>query len=586
MLHEVKKMAAQGVIELAPDDAGFESHLFLVTKQDGSNRPVLNLKALNRFLDAGKFRLVNMFKVPYFLQPNDWMMKIDLSQAYFHVPVAESHRRFLRFVAPTDKVSRRPADRTTQSVWQMTCLPFGLASAPRTFATLSNWVAQQLRLKGVRVLVYLDDFLLVNQSPHKLQEHARLAKALLHELGWEINNEKSSTIPVQDLEFLGIEWSTRINVKALPQKKRLKLEACLERLLATPSWSPLELQKVVGWLNFASFIIQYGRMNFRGLLILMQEAVSKDTSVAPTAQARADLIWWMNHFQEVSEIWPQPPSHFIVTDASDLGWGAYVDGDHFQGPWSEQEAPLRANRKELLAILFVLQNMAHLFVNKTILVQSDNRTALAYLRNQGGTRSEPLLSITRTIYNYLMIYRIHLITSYIPGPLNSVADSLSRFKALPEWHLLPVACEIIFRKWGTPTVDLFASQSAHVVPFYATRDLRDPEAAFHDAFSRVWSYRLAWVFPPPCLMHQVLFALNQAKGKYMVVCPRWLNVFWRADLKTRALCPPFTIRNLRNVLVDTTTGRPPPQVDNLVLEVWLIRGGTTYCAAGHLLRGH
>ncbi|CAG9132569.1 unnamed protein product [Plutella xylostella] len=586
MQMEVQKMAAQGVIERASQGPGFESHLFLVKKSDGSHRPVLNLKALNNFLVSGKFRLVNMYKVPYFLQPNDWMMKIDLSQAYFHVPVAESHRRFLRFVAPCGHPSRCPEDPPQHCVWQMTSLPFGLASAPRTFATLSNWVAQQLRLRGMRVLVYLDDYLLVNQSRRRLRDHAHQAKALLHELGWVINKGKSSAQPVQNIEFLGIEWSTVQNIKSLPREKLFKLQGCLEKFLVAPAWSPLDLQKLVGWLNFASFIVPYGRINFRSLLTLMQRAVREGISVAPTAQAVVDLQWWMNHFKEVSEIWLQPPTHFIVTDASDVGWGAYVDGHYLQGPWLAQETSFRANRKELLAISFVLQNMAQVFADKTILVQSDNQTALAYLRNQGGTRSESLLSIARNIYTHLMTHRIHLMTSYIPGPLNSVADSLSRFKALPEWHLLPIATRLIFRKWGIPIIDLFASQNAHVVPRYVTRDLRDPAADFHDAFSRTWTYKLAWIFPPPCLMHQVLYAMNQAQGKYIVICPRWLNVFWRADLKARALCPPFTIHNLHRVLKDTTTGQPPPQVDRLVLEAWLIRGGTSCYMTGPLHKGH
>lgn len=127
MQMEIRKMAAEGVIEYAPDNAGFESHLFLLKKQDGTNRPVLNLKALNRYIKPGKFRLMNMYKVQAFLQPGDWMMKMDPSQAYFHVPISASHRRFLRFAATTPSDSA--VDRT---VCQMTCLPFGLATAPKT----------------------------------------------------------------------------------------------------------------------------------------------------------------------------------------------------------------------------------------------------------------------------------------------------------------------------------------------------------------------------------------------------------------------------------------------------------------------
>ncbi|MFK7051106.1 reverse transcriptase domain-containing protein, partial [Flavobacterium davisii] len=174
-------------------------------------------------------------------------MKLDLSQAYFHVPVAKTHRRFLRFSMslPTSKVQ----------FWQMTCLPFGLASALKVFSTLTNWVALKLRERGMRVLVYLDDFLLVNQCPHMLQDHFCQATDLLRGLGWLINVEKSSTESSQMLNFLGIQWNTRKNQKALPMEKLSKLDAFISTMLKTPKWSVFHLQQIVGLLNFASFVV-------------------------------------------------------------------------------------------------------------------------------------------------------------------------------------------------------------------------------------------------------------------------------------------------------------------------------------------
>lgn len=334
--------------------------------------------------------------------------------------------------------------------------------------------------------------------------------------------------------------------------------------------------KLVGMLNFASFSIPLGRLNFRGVQKLLN-LLLKDQDIKETiALAREDMIWWMEHLRDSSNIWHSPATHFMVTDASGTGWGAYVDGIHLADTWQNKEMNFHSNVKELTAVLYSLQEFAHTMKNSTLLVQCDNKSAVAYLRKKGGTRSPALLKITQEIYRLVQQHNIYITANYIPGPLNSIADSLSRKKMQPEWHLLARATSVIFQKWGEPKIDLMASANAHVVPSYVSWDIRDRNARFHDAFSRHWRYPIAWVFPPPCLMPKVLAKLNQARGTYIIICPKWENVFWRADLKRRAIAAPFSIKNLRKVLVDTRTNLPPPQVDSLVLEAWKCRGGAIY----------
>ncbi|CAG5009696.1 unnamed protein product [Parnassius apollo] len=117
-------------------------------KSDGGWRPIFDLRNLNKFVGTKHFHLISHTKVPEFLQPGDWMVKVDISQAYFHLPIAMSHRPLYN-----------------QEMLQMTSLPFGLSSAPRLFSAVTCWVAETLRKKGMRVLVYLDDYLIVYQDP-------------------------------------------------------------------------------------------------------------------------------------------------------------------------------------------------------------------------------------------------------------------------------------------------------------------------------------------------------------------------------------------------------------------------------------
>ncbi|XP_061706805.1 uncharacterized protein LOC133517488 [Cydia pomonella] len=559
----IRELRDQGALETATTSPSFLSTMFLVEKGDGSQRPIFNLRALNFYVRTESFRLINVVKIQDFLQSRDWLAKIDLSQAYFHIPIVKSHRRFLRLVYQNQLL-------------QMTCLAFGLSSAPKVFASVTNWIAQVLRERGVRILVYLDDFLIAHQNPHTLETHINMATKLLQELGWQINWEKSILNPRTRLEYLGIIWDPWNDEKSLPEKKVLKILSFISNLVHQQGADLKELQSLAGMLNFASFVVPRGRLNFRHIQNRVNQLLyqhPKKRFLLPS-ETLAEMNWWKTNCRNTSPMQIPPPTHYLTTDASDVAWGGKLNNAHFSGLWTAAEKKLHCNQKELLTILKILQlNQSHDLYDASLLIQSDSRTVVAYLRNEGGTRSDMLMTLTYKIYQFLDMFRIRLRIYHLPGIYNVEADHLSRLKVLPEWHLLPKATSPIFRKWGTPQIDLFASRTAHVVAAYCSLDQTDSQALFCDALSLMWSFKLAWVFPPPCLIPRILHHLNQASGVYLMVVPRWERVFWRADLKSRAMGPPHTIWNLKDVLVDVATGLPPPKVDQMTLEVWRCGGG-------------
>uniref|UniRef100_A0A8D8QUR0 Enzymatic polyprotein n=1 Tax=Cacopsylla melanoneura TaxID=428564 RepID=A0A8D8QUR0_9HEMI len=457
----------------------------------------------------------------------------------------------------------------------MTCLPFGLSSAPQIFAKVSNWVAGYLRGLGLRIVVYLDDFLLASQDPQLLLSQTNSAIDILQSLGWIINFKKSQLTPIQVLQFLGIMWNPSLDVKYLPQGKRNLIQEYLVKVVTSGLWSWKIAMKIIGFLSFAAFVIPFGRIHYRriqwGCRHLPRSQPLKLFSIPEVTLVQ--IQWWLPALHRVSHIFARNPEVFITTDASDSGWGVLMNDRTSMGTWSAAQEIWHINVKELFAVRKALELNLLFLRGKSILVQSDNLTVVAYIRKEGGTRSLPLLRETESLFHLAESNNIFLTASYIPGIYNNIADSLSRQKALPDWHLSEVMLKWIFQQWGTPVIDLFATKSSAVVPMYVSRSALDRQAYFIDAFSRSWTFPLAWVFPPPPLLPRVLQHLLKSQGRFIIIAPNWEKVFWLPDLKRRALAAPLPLGNLKNHLIDLASGLPPPGVSSLNLQAWLVRGG-------------
>ncbi|XDV31009.1 hypothetical protein PO909_033786 [Leuciscus waleckii] len=161
---EIAKLWCKGAIErVHPSltETGFDSRYFLVPKKDGALRPILDLRYLNKALMRRPFKMLTTTQILAQIRPRDWFISLDLKDAYFQIQIIPRHRPFLRFAFDGQ-------------VYQYTVLPFGLSLAPRTFTKCMDSALAPLRTQGMRILNYLDDWLILAQSEEELISH-RLA---------------------------------------------------------------------------------------------------------------------------------------------------------------------------------------------------------------------------------------------------------------------------------------------------------------------------------------------------------------------------------------------------------------------------
>ena len=117
--------------------------------------------------------------------------------------------------------------------------------------------------------------------------------------------------------------------------------------------------------------------------------------------------------------------HSIMSDVSDLAWGAHLESVKIHGFWRSYQFSWHINRKELkaafLALKFLIPNRTNVHVQICI----DNRTAVAYVNHLGATRPPELNSITVKMWAWCLEKNMFLSALYLPGIMNKIADLLS-----------------------------------------------------------------------------------------------------------------------------------------------------------------
>ena len=166
----------KGAIEQAPQTPGFYSRLFVVQKDSGSWRPIIDLSTLNTFIVSQRFHMETPQSVLRSIRQGDWMISLDLQDAYLQVPILPESRLYLRF--------------TMGGVpYQFRVLCFGLATAPQVFTRLMAPISAILHRYGIRILRYLDDWLILAESRTTcIQARDRLLH-LCEELGLQVNHK-------------------------------------------------------------------------------------------------------------------------------------------------------------------------------------------------------------------------------------------------------------------------------------------------------------------------------------------------------------------------------------------------------------
>ena len=561
---EVTALLQKRAIEKAPNSPGFFGRIFLVPKKSGGYRPVFNLKPLNAFIEKETFKMATIRTVKNAIRPGDFAISLDLKDAYLHIPMLKTHRKFLRFCFKGQ-------------AYQFTVLPFGLSSAPRTFTKLTRVIVIYCRRLGMRLILYLDDSLLLARPREKVMQHRDILVELLLRLGWIVNWDKSDMAPSQDWEFIGLLWSSRLMTVGLPQDKLAALQDSARIILDLPAAPTCRrIQRFLGKANFAAVAVPRARLHSRALQRALQQAYKSARDLFKpcplSQQAKEELQWWLEPPVTATSLVPPLPSTTITSDASCKGWGAQWAARHLAGTWGPNHASAHINILEMRAVLLALKEWAPQLSGSVVAWYADNRTVVAYLLKEGGTRSWDLCALTKEIFKILDRWAISLRPAYLKGIANAGADSLSRGKEVLEWCLSPSTTRLLFRSWGKIQWDLFADNTNTKAPNYFTLDRHDSKAQGVDAFLQDWANLQGplYAFPPPQLIPQVLAMVTLHKVRLVLIAPCWEDAAWLPELLSLSIRPPRKLPPAS--ILQGPRGKPPPKHKDLRMVAWNVSG--------------
>ncbi len=375
---EIAVLLAMDAIEpVSPAEMrqGFYSPYFIVPKKGGGLRPILDLRVLNRALHKLPFKMLTHRRMIKCIQPQDWFAVIDLKDAYFHVSILPRHRPFLRFAFEG-------------RAWQYRVLPFRLSLSPRVFTKVVEGALTPLREVGVRVLNYLNDWLILAQSREQLGDHRDLVLRHLSQLGLRVNWEKSNLSPVQRISFLGVELDSVSMTARLTEERAQAVLNCLSSFRGRNVVPLKQFQRLLGHMASAAAVTPLGLLHMRPLQHWLHSRVPRwawrrgTLRVGISQQCRRSLSPWTDlAFLRAVVLLEQVSRHTVVTtDASSTGWGATCNGQAASGLWTGPRLLWHINCLELWAVHLALRQFRPLLLGSAFSLAAVPATAVGQVR--------------------------------------------------------------------------------------------------------------------------------------------------------------------------------------------------------------
>ena len=396
----IEKMVSDEVLELS--DSQYLNPLCVVMKADNTVIITVDARVLNSRCEPDYFHNRNIDQLLYKVAGSKYFTSIDLSAAFWQIPLAEEYRDMTAFLHNGKQ-------------YRFTRTPFGhCTSSAALLRALHHIFKNEL---DSYVACFTDDFLIHDSDLDLHLEHINTVLTRLREHGFTVKPKKTHFIK-REAQFLGFIVSED-GLRPNPTK--------IEAIMDIPAPKNLkQLRRLLGvWQYQARFLINYAKEAEPLRKLLHKGMRWKWTAIEQNAFVKVKQLF----AESVLLKRPDYTRPFVIyCDASYRGLGAVLTQQDVEGNFSviatcsrgltPPECRLFPTEIEICALYLALQKFRDYVFNHEVIIRSD-AISLAFMQTCKLTSSR----ISRFVHE-IMAHNVKI--EYVKGATNIFADLLSR----------------------------------------------------------------------------------------------------------------------------------------------------------------
>ncbi|CAJ0954135.1 unnamed protein product [Ranitomeya imitator] len=400
----VKESLEKGHIR--PSSSPLGAGFFFVAKKDGSLRPCIDYRLLNKITVKFQYPLPLLSDLFARIKGASWFTKIDLRGAYNLVRIRRGDEWKTAFNTP-------------EGHFEYLVMPFGLANAPSVFQSFMHDIFREYLDKFL--IVYLDDILIFSDDWESHVKQVRTVFQVLRANSLFVKGSKC-LFGVQKVSFLGFIFSPST------------IEMDPVKVQAIHDWTqPTSLKSLQKFLGFANFYRRF-TCNFSSIAKPLTDLTKKGADLVNWSSAAVEAFQELKRRFSSAPVLCQPDVSLpfqVEVDASEIGAGAVLSQRgsdcsvmkpcaFFPRKFSPAERNYDVGNRELLAMKWAFEEWRHWLegAKHRVVVLTDHKN-LTYL--ESAKRLNP-----RQARWSLFFARFDFVISYLPGSKNVKVDALSR----------------------------------------------------------------------------------------------------------------------------------------------------------------